>query len=170
MEMTAKETRPRTPVAVMICWSMPTTTVVASRGRSLLTVLRASGRTAILFGLSKRAAAPAKTSWRCSSMSALVVSEAARDFQRAVESKAKGDRASARRDFLRAAEGLMLAAGGSRGKLRETRKALAEAVRATKDYEGLTGMLTCSATGECAAASVLFMQVQNGEWVKGPGQ
>ena len=50
------------------------------------------------------------------------------------------------------------------------RQALAQAVRATKDYEGLTGMLTCSATGECAAASVLFMQVQNGEWVKGPGQ
>ena len=50
------------------------------------------------------------------------------------------------------------------------RKALADAVRATADHEGLTGMLTCSDTGECAAASVLFMQVQGGEWVKGPGQ
>lgn len=50
------------------------------------------------------------------------------------------------------------------------RKALADAVRSTKDFEGLTGSLTCSAMGECAAAAVLFMQVQNGEWVKGPDQ
>jgi len=50
------------------------------------------------------------------------------------------------------------------------RKALADAVRATKDFNGLTGTLTCSETGECAAANVLFMQVQNGEWVPGPGQ
>jgi branched-chain amino acid transport system substrate-binding protein len=50
------------------------------------------------------------------------------------------------------------------------RKALADTVRATKDFTGLTGMLTCSDTGECAAANVQFMQVQGGEWVKGPGQ
>jgi branched-chain amino acid transport system substrate-binding protein len=50
------------------------------------------------------------------------------------------------------------------------RKALADAVRSTKDFEGLTGSLTCSDTGECAAAAVLFMQVQNGEWVRGPDQ
>jgi branched-chain amino acid transport system substrate-binding protein len=50
------------------------------------------------------------------------------------------------------------------------RKALADEVRSTKDYQGLTGTITCSATGECAAASILFMVVENGDWVKGPGQ
>lgn len=50
------------------------------------------------------------------------------------------------------------------------RKALADAVRATSDFSGLTGTLTCSDTGECAAAAILFMTVENGVWVKGPGQ
>jgi branched-chain amino acid transport system substrate-binding protein len=50
------------------------------------------------------------------------------------------------------------------------RKALADAVRATEDFEGLTGTITCSETGECAAASILFMKVENGDWVKGPSQ
>jgi len=50
------------------------------------------------------------------------------------------------------------------------RKALADAVRSTKNFEGLTGSLTCSDTGECAAAAVLFMKVENGEWVRGPDQ
>ena len=50
------------------------------------------------------------------------------------------------------------------------RKALADTVRATKDHKGLTGNLTCSDTGECAAAVVQFMVVKNGDWVKGPGQ
>jgi len=50
------------------------------------------------------------------------------------------------------------------------RKALAEAVRATKDFDGLTGKLTCSDTGECAAAAIKFMEVVGGEWVEGPGQ
>ncbi len=50
------------------------------------------------------------------------------------------------------------------------RKALADAVRNTKDFQGLTGSLTCSSTGECAAASIVFMVVQGGTWVPGPGQ
>jgi branched-chain amino acid transport system substrate-binding protein len=50
------------------------------------------------------------------------------------------------------------------------RKALAEAVRSTENHDGLTGTITCSDTGECAAASILFMVVENGEWVPGPGQ
>lgn len=50
------------------------------------------------------------------------------------------------------------------------RKALAQAVRATKDFDGLTGKLTCSDTGECAAAAIKFMKVVGGEWVEGPGQ
>jgi branched-chain amino acid transport system substrate-binding protein len=50
------------------------------------------------------------------------------------------------------------------------RKALADAVRATENYAGLTGTITCSDTGECAAASILFMEVKGGDWVEGPDQ
>jgi len=50
------------------------------------------------------------------------------------------------------------------------RKALADEVRNTADYQGLTGTITCNEIGECAAASILFMLVENGDWVKGPGQ
>jgi branched-chain amino acid transport system substrate-binding protein len=50
------------------------------------------------------------------------------------------------------------------------RKALADQVRATANYDALTGSITCSNTGECAAASILFMKVASGEWVAGPGQ
>jgi len=50
------------------------------------------------------------------------------------------------------------------------RKALAEAVRSTKDFPGLTGVLTNNGAGEMAAASPLFMVVTNGEWVQAPGQ
>ena len=50
------------------------------------------------------------------------------------------------------------------------RKAPADTVRATSNYQGLTGTITCSDTGECAAASILFMEAKGGEWVTGPGQ
>jgi branched-chain amino acid transport system substrate-binding protein len=50
------------------------------------------------------------------------------------------------------------------------RKALADAVRATSNHQGLTGTITCSEVGECAAQSVLFVEVKDGEWVPGPGQ
>lgn len=50
------------------------------------------------------------------------------------------------------------------------RKALADMVRSTENYQGLTGTITCSDTGECAAASIVFMEVQNSAWAEGPGQ
>ena len=50
------------------------------------------------------------------------------------------------------------------------RKALADAVRSTTDFQGLTGIITCDSDGECAAAAILFMEVVDGAWVKGPGQ
>jgi branched-chain amino acid transport system substrate-binding protein len=49
------------------------------------------------------------------------------------------------------------------------RKALAEAVRNTEGFQGLTGTLNC-AGGECAAAEPVFMIAQGGEWVQAPGQ
>ncbi|MEN8097833.1 MAG: branched-chain amino acid ABC transporter substrate-binding protein [Chloroflexota bacterium] len=50
------------------------------------------------------------------------------------------------------------------------RKALADQVRATSGWVGLTGEINCSDTGECAAAAIRFMEVQGGEWGVGPGQ
>jgi branched-chain amino acid transport system substrate-binding protein len=50
------------------------------------------------------------------------------------------------------------------------RKALADTVRATSGFVGLTGTITCSDTGECAAAAIQFMEVKSGDWVPGPGQ
>ena len=39
-----------------------------------------------------------------------------------------------------------------------------------KNFPGLTGTLANDGKGECAAASPLFMVVENGEWVEAPGQ
>jgi branched-chain amino acid transport system substrate-binding protein len=50
------------------------------------------------------------------------------------------------------------------------RKALAEAIRDTEDFQGLIGTLTCSDTGECGPQEINFMVVENGEWVIAPGQ
>jgi len=49
------------------------------------------------------------------------------------------------------------------------RKALMEAVRATKDYKGLTGTVTCDANGECATApTFVVFQVKAGEFAQLP--
>ena len=69
--------------------------------------------------------------------------------------------------ILEAAEKVAIQEGDS---LYIPRQALAEAVRNTEGYQGLTGSITCSETGECAAASILFMVVKDGEWVPAPGQ
>jgi branched-chain amino acid transport system substrate-binding protein len=50
------------------------------------------------------------------------------------------------------------------------RKALADEVRGTSGFQGLTGIITCDAVGDCAAASILFMEVVDGEWATGAGQ
>ncbi len=56
----------------------------------------------------------------------------------------------------------------SGGKLYIPRAALVEAVRATSGYAGLTGDITCDATGECKRGGFAVYQVQNGEWVELP--
>lgn len=58
----------------------------------------------------------------------------------------------------------------SDGSLAIPRQKLAATVRATKDFPGLTGNLTCSEVGECAAATIQFMVVKDGEWVPAEGQ
>ncbi len=57
---------------------------------------------------------------------------------------------------------------GSDGNLYVPRGALVAAVRATKDYQGLAGVVTCDSTGECASSSPNFNVVKNGQWVQAP--
>ncbi|MGC9399185.1 MAG: branched-chain amino acid ABC transporter substrate-binding protein [Anaerolineae bacterium] len=69
--------------------------------------------------------------------------------------------------ILNALEEVAVESGGS---LYIPRQALAEAVRSTENHQGLTGTITCTENGECAAASIVFMVVEDGKWVPGPGQ
>jgi branched-chain amino acid transport system substrate-binding protein len=50
-------------------------------------------------------------------------------------------------------------------KLYVPRAALVAAVRATKGYQGLSGTITCDATGECSASGPVFNKDQGGKWV-----
>jgi len=51
------------------------------------------------------------------------------------------------------------------GNLLIGRKALRDAIRDTKEYQGLTGIITCNQYGDCGTGSVEFSIVRNGEWV-----
>jgi len=57
---------------------------------------------------------------------------------------------------------------GSDGSLYVPRGALVAAVRATKDYQGLAGTVSCDDTGECASSSPNFNIVKDGKWVQAP--
>jgi branched-chain amino acid transport system substrate-binding protein len=56
---------------------------------------------------------------------------------------------------------------GDDGSLLIPRGALIDAVRSTEDYQGLTGTITCDASGECSAGPA-FYRVDGGEWVPAP--
>ncbi len=55
---------------------------------------------------------------------------------------------------------------GADGNLYIPRSALIAAVRGTKDYKGLSGMISCDATGECGSSGPVFYVVKNGDWVE----
>lgn len=57
---------------------------------------------------------------------------------------------------------------GSDGNLYIPRAALVAAVRATKDYVGLSGLISCDATGECSASGPVFQINEGGKWVVAP--
>jgi branched-chain amino acid transport system substrate-binding protein len=57
---------------------------------------------------------------------------------------------------------------GGDGNLYIPRAALVAAVRGTKDYQGLSGTLTCDAVGECSASGPVFNIDQGGQWVQAP--
>ncbi len=54
---------------------------------------------------------------------------------------------------------------GTDGNLYIPRGALVTAVRNTKDYQGLSGVVTCSSTGECAGSGPTFYIDKSGKWV-----
>jgi len=51
------------------------------------------------------------------------------------------------------------------GNLVIDREALIKALRETKDFDGLTGVLTCDAKGDCGAGSIAVNEVEDGKWV-----
>jgi branched-chain amino acid transport system substrate-binding protein len=61
-----------------------------------------------------------------------------------------------------------VAVKGSDGNLYIPRGALVTAVRSTKDYQGLSGVVTCSSTGECAGSGPTFYIDKGGKWVEAP--
>jgi hypothetical protein len=42
------------------------------------------------------------------------------------------------------------------------------AVRAIKDYKGLSGTITCDSIGECSASGPVFNIDKDGKWVEAP--
>jgi branched-chain amino acid transport system substrate-binding protein len=45
------------------------------------------------------------------------------------------------------------------------RGALVQAVRTTKDFQGISGVITCKENGECNASGPVFYVVKGGAWV-----
>ncbi len=54
---------------------------------------------------------------------------------------------------------------GGDGNMYIPRGALVDAVRNTKDYQGLSGKVTCDSTGECSSSGPTFYVIQGGAWV-----
>lgn len=58
-----------------------------------------------------------------------------------------------------------VAVKGGDGALYIPRGALVSAVRGTSNYQGLSGLLSCDAKGECNASGPIFYVVKGGKWV-----
>jgi branched-chain amino acid transport system substrate-binding protein len=52
------------------------------------------------------------------------------------------------------------------GTLHIGRQALRDALYGTKDFEGITGSLTCDQYGDCADPQIMVSQIQNGEYIR----
>lgn len=61
-----------------------------------------------------------------------------------------------------------VATKGADGSLVIPRGALVNAVRTLKDYKGLSGTITCDATGECNSSGPIFYVVKDGAWTVAP--
>ena len=67
--------------------------------------------------------------------------------------------------LIKAIESVAVVSGTS---LYVPRAALVAAVRATNNYQGLSGTITCDATGECSASGPVFQVDKGGKWVPAP--
>jgi hypothetical protein len=56
----------------------------------------------------------------------------------------------------------------SDGNMYIPRDALVTAVRNTKDYQGLSGVVSCDSIGECSSSGPTFYIDQGGAWVEAP--
>jgi len=52
---------------------------------------------------------------------------------------------------------------GADGTITVPKKALRDAIYATKDFKGITGNLSCSPTGDCGAPVIAIYQVENAD-------
>jgi branched-chain amino acid transport system substrate-binding protein len=64
--------------------------------------------------------------------------------------------------LIKAIESVAVLSGG---KLYIPRASLVAAVRATNNYQGLSGTISCDATGECSASGPVFNVDKSGKWV-----
>ena len=67
--------------------------------------------------------------------------------------------------LIKAIESVAVLSGG---KLYIPRAALVAAVRGTNGYQGLSGTITCDATGECSASGPVFNIDKGGKWAEAP--
>ena len=57
---------------------------------------------------------------------------------------------------------------GDDGSLYVPRTAMVNGVRRLSNYQGISGVFTCDANGECNSSGPVFFMVQNGKWVEAP--
>jgi branched-chain amino acid transport system substrate-binding protein len=57
---------------------------------------------------------------------------------------------------------------GADGNLYVPRTAMVNGVRHMTNYQGISGVFTCDATGECNSSGPVFFVVKNGQWVEAP--
>jgi branched-chain amino acid transport system substrate-binding protein len=57
---------------------------------------------------------------------------------------------------------------GDDGNLYVPRTAMVNGVRHLSNYQGISGVFTCDATGECNSSGPVFFVVKNGQWVEAP--
>ncbi len=61
-----------------------------------------------------------------------------------------------------------VAVKGSDGSLYVPRTAMVNGVRSLKDFQGITGVITCSTNGECNTSGPVFFVDKGGAWVEAP--
>lgn len=121
-----------------------------------------------------KAAGPAANGMYLSSPNFSAFQAAYQDFLPKYKAKAGSDPLSAFHAHAYDAFGIVydaiekVAVKGGDGTLWIPKQALRDAIYATKDYQGITGVLSCSASGDCGAPLIAVYQITDrevgGEW------